>query len=288
MLSPTIKPTNGTLPNEYWILSSLSCQKVLVHVLTEHHAPWPSPEQQTYNVQTHLVNCSTDWRPPPARAHPFKRFLDKVPDPQTGDRLLHRASMGNTRKKGVEIFQLNVYFWILPPQLTSARLPAKHASECSATYAVRWPSVCRGIQVPGEEWGWRRPHSREAGFSYRVAFSGKRELGFCGLRSWSCSLSAGHHPPRWPSGSVSNCRPPLELYRHDWGSHPPHPFHHNFLLFSRQWMVSSSFFLHQERLSHTGWKNEEKLQEGNKNTKQTELAILPQAQWTQVSILPNF
>ena len=120
-----------------------------VHVLTEHHAPWPSPEQQTYNVQTHLVNCSTDWRPPPARAHPFKRFLDKVPDPQTGDRLLHRASMGNTRKKGVEIFQLNVYFWILPPQLASVRLPAKHASECSATY-----TRCAG-QVFAEEFRYR-------------------------------------------------------------------------------------------------------------------------------------
>ena len=222
-----------------------------VHVLTEHHAPWPSPEQQTYNVQTHLVNCFSDWRPPPARAHLNKRMLDKAPDPQTGDlppaqanvtsaflikRLFLRLEIassterrwGTPEKKGVEIFQLNVYFWILPPQLASACLPAKHASECSATYAVRWPSVCRGIQVPGEEWGWRRPHSREVGFSYRVAFSGRMELGICGLRSWSCSLSAGHHPPRWPSGSVSNCRPPLELYRHDWGSHPPHPFHHNF------------------------------------------------------------
>ena len=133
MLSPTIKPTNGTLPNEYCILSSLSCQKVLVHVLTEHHAPWPSPEQQTYNVQTHLVNCSSDWRPPPARAHLNKRMLDKAPDPQTGDlppaqahvtsaflikRLFLRLEIassterrwGTPEKKGVEIFQLNVYF----------------------------------------------------------------------------------------------------------------------------------------------------------------------------------
>ena len=104
-----------------------------VHVLTERHAPWPSPEQQTYNVQTHLVNCSSDWRPPPARAHLNKRMLDKAPDPQTGDlppaqahvtsaflikRLFLRLEIassterrwGTPEKKGVEIFQLNVYF----------------------------------------------------------------------------------------------------------------------------------------------------------------------------------
>ena len=81
-----------------------------VHVLTEHHAPWPSPEQQTYNVQTHLVNCSSDWRPPPAQAHVTSAFLIK--------RLFLRLEIassterlwGTPEKKEVEIFQLNVYF----------------------------------------------------------------------------------------------------------------------------------------------------------------------------------
>ena len=70
---------------------------------------------------------------------------------------------------------------------------------------------------------WKTTAQLRSGVQLPRSIVRQKGTGCLRARSWSCSISAGHHPPHWPSSSVSKCRPPLELYRHDWGSYQPHP-----------------------------------------------------------------